>query len=117
MEVGEHRINRLEGVGRIDEGGAAAMGGDHFAIVQRGDRFQGAHRGGAYSNHTATRRFGFANGLRSGFGHFVVFGLHLVLFHAFGLHGFEGARAHVERDEGALDAHRLQLVQEGFGKV
>ena len=66
---------------------------------------------------TRPPRAGGGDGVDGGLRHGEPFGVHDVVFQLVDPHRLEGARAHMQRDEGALHAQGVQLVQRGLIEV
>jgi hypothetical protein len=112
VEVGHQQVDDLEvEAGRDEDLGFAA------GATGLGPGFERAHRGGTDRDHATAARATFANGLLGGFGHLVALGVHHMVGYCFDLDRLEGAGAHMQRDAGALDAARLQLVEQGLVEV
>ena len=112
VEVGDQQLHHLEAKARGDEDVGFARG-----LAAAGPGFERAHRGGAYGHDAAAALAAALQRRQRVRRHLVPLAVHAVFGQVLRLDGLEGARAHVQRDAGALHATRSQRAEHPFVKV
>ena len=114
VEIGDEGIHSLELVARVDEDiRPAGLGFEGAVVIYQG--FQRPAGGGAHADNAASAGLGLIENAGGLLIHHAQLAVHVVLQHLLGLHGAEGAQAHMEGDEGGLHALGADLLQQLLG--
>lgn len=117
MEVRNHRIDPLKLITRVNEDARPATNLLEDPIITGRDRLQCPCGRCTDRNDSPTVSFHFIKQTRRAFRHLIKFGMHFMAVDIVHTDGTERAKPDMKRDEGDMNTHRFQLLEQLLGKV